>query len=134
MHTEQHASTVGVVERTFPCAPEQVRRARRWAAWVYEEAGADPDDIYLLVSELATNAVVHAGTAFVVRIHSDELWVEVCDWSDAMPRFEDPTAESESGRGLELLAVMAEEVAVEALPTGKLVCFRPKIAYRGSRV
>ncbi len=137
MHTDQHASTTGVSERFFPCAPEQVAEARTWAAETYDAAGVDPEVsevCRLLVSELATNSVVHARTAFTVRIHKTELWVEVCDHSCALPQRRDEPCPltSEGGRGLELLTLLAEEYDFVRRPTGKVVCFRPKIAFVGA--
>ncbi|MFC9505431.1 ATP-binding protein [Streptomyces sp. NPDC057002] len=128
MHTDQHAVTDRVAERVFPRAPEQVGRARRWAASVYADAGADPDACYLLVSEVATNAVIHAtGADFTVRIHQDELWIELWDGSPVEPQRRQARPDSEGGRGLELLDLMAPGYEVVLGTTGKCVCFQPKL-------
>ncbi|MFI7083901.1 ATP-binding protein [Streptomyces anulatus] len=133
MHTQQHASTDAVRERTFPCTPDQVRAARRWAAAVYSEAGADSDmseACCLLVSEVATNSVLHAGgDSFRVRIHRADLRVEVWDSSRRMPQRRVTGADSESGRGLELLDLLAPGFAVVCEEGGKSVCFRPKVSF-----
>ncbi|MFH9731846.1 ATP-binding protein [Streptomyces sp. NPDC017260] len=134
MHTEQHARSDVVVEKFFPCTPDQVGCARKWAASIYAAAGADPDVCRLLVSEVATNAVVHAqGEEFCVRVHRRDLWVEVVDQSWKLPRhrpttekLEDGTvAPAEHGRGLELLDLLAPGYKVLLRDGGKAVRFRP---------
>lgn len=134
MHTEQHARTDLVVEESFPCTPDQVSPARRWAARVYAEAGVDPDVCRLLVSEAATNAILHSGSSkFQVRIHTTELWVEVCDETPALPQHRPTTEEladgtlepSENGRGLELLSRFAPGWEVRLRNGGKAVRFQP---------
>lgn len=134
MRTDQHTRSNVVAEKTFPCTPDQVGPARRWAAAIYADAGADPDVCRLLVSELATNSVLHAqGESFQVRIHREALWVEVCDESYDLPRRQ-PTTEmaddgslepSEHGRGLELLESLAPGFETCLMRGGKAVRFQP---------
>lgn len=132
MHTDQHAKSDRVRERTFPCTPDQVGQARRWAASVYADAGADPDVPVLLVSEVATNCVLHAGGGcFKVRIDVCELWIEVWDESYVLPHRRVADETSESGRGLELLAMLAEGYEFVLGTAGKAVCFQPKAAFAG---
>jgi anti-sigma regulatory factor (Ser/Thr protein kinase) len=50
---------VPAVARVFPGEPHGVPEARRWAAAVLAQAGADPALAELLASELVTNAVLH---------------------------------------------------------------------------
>ncbi|MFE4527129.1 ATP-binding protein [Streptomyces anulatus] len=130
MHTQQHVSTDAVQEKAFACTPDQVGAARRWAATVYAEAGADSDmaeTCRLLVSEVATNAVLHAGGEFFrVRIHRQDLRVEVWDSSSQLPRRRVVGAHSESGRGLELLDLLAPGFDVMCEASGKTVRFQPK--------
>lgn len=115
-----------VVERAFRRTPDQVGPARRWAASVYADAGADPEACRLLVSEAATNAVVHAsGDSFRVRIHTKELWVEVWDDSPALPRREVAGEDSEGGRGLELMELLAPGYQVAIAGQGKALRFQP---------
>jgi anti-sigma regulatory factor (Ser/Thr protein kinase) len=47
------------VGRVFPGEPGRVAEARRWAAALLAQAGADPEIGELLASELVTNAVLH---------------------------------------------------------------------------
>lgn len=134
MRTSQRTCSTVVAERTFPCTPDQVGPARRWAASVYAEAGEDPDTCRLLVSEMATNAVMHTESSeFRVRVHPTELWVEVCDQSWETPhrrptteRLDDGTSEpSEHGRGLELLEMLAPGYEILLRDGEKGVRFRP---------
>ena len=130
MHTEQHARTDEVAEKAFSCAPEQVGVARRWAAAVYRDAGADPDSCYLLVSEMATNAVVHArGEKFRIRIHREALWIEVWDESTSLPQQREHDEMAQDGRGLELLDLLTEEYEVVLGDTGNAICFQPKLGF-----
>ncbi|MFJ2019614.1 ATP-binding protein [Streptomyces nodosus] len=80
------------------------------------------DTAELVVSELITNAVQHAanGPATVsVALDGSVLSVEVCDANRALPRPGLPGAGEESGRGLFLVAAMADRYGAEPTPTGK---------------
>jgi anti-sigma regulatory factor (Ser/Thr protein kinase) len=67
------------------------------------------DVVSLLVSELATNAVLHARTAYaVVLSHSvDSIRVEVLDDSSSSPRQRHQSASATTGRGVALVAHLA---------------------------
>jgi len=108
-----------------PLAPGSARALVRAAAAEWTEAclpGADRltdrlvDDAVLVVSELVTNAVVHAGTEVVLecRLEQDAgaLVVEVADHHPSRaPRdaeAEGPYETLEYGRGLRLVATLAE--------------------------
>jgi anti-sigma regulatory factor (Ser/Thr protein kinase) len=68
----------------FPGSPEQVGNARR-AVRSYLGSCPASDDVTLIVSELATNAIVHSrsghGGTFAVRaeLHPTWVWIEVED-------------------------------------------------------
>jgi len=99
-----------------------VRRAVR--AYACEHAVADPDHVALAVSEVVTNAVIHAyvgapapGEVEVVArcIEDDGLEVDVCDEGRGMiPRVDSPGL----GVGLAVVASVAQQVEIEARPTG----------------
>lgn len=127
MHTGQHACEGPVEERTFSCTRQAVGLARRWASEVYAEVGGDPEACALAVSEVVTNAVVHTGSSrFGVRIERDSLRIHVWDESPALPRRRQVDDESEGGRGLEILDMLAPGYEVHRWPPGKCVCFQPK--------
>ncbi len=56
--------------RTFPPVVSSVAAARNWAAHALADIPADAvEEIRLMVSELASNAIEHAMTSFRLRIH-----------------------------------------------------------------
>ncbi|WP_435643202.1 ATP-binding protein [Streptomyces sp. H49] len=76
----------------------------------------------LLVSELVTNAVQHAGTGSVslaVCLNEAVLRIEVCDTSPVLPQPALPDADSEGGRGLFLVAALADRYHAEPTKNGK---------------
>lgn len=82
-----------------------MRAARRLAADALGEAGyrGDVETVLLLVSELATNAVHHAGTDFElrVRVEAGDVTVTVVDHDRAhAPELRHPDPEDLNGRGL----------------------------------
>lgn len=102
--------------------PPSVARARRWSADLLARHGVDAssDTVLLLVSELVSNAVVHAGTACTLRLSLEGcVRVEVRDGSDALPDLptgSDPLATS--GRGLHLVRALSTTCGVQPLPGG----------------
>lgn len=64
------------------------------------------DDILLCVSELVTNAVVHASSSprVVVHVRPAVIHVEVSDASDVMPVPRDASPVDTSGRGMSILS------------------------------
>jgi anti-sigma regulatory factor (Ser/Thr protein kinase) len=77
-----------------------------------------------LVSEVATNAILHARTRFSVRDTVDaNVCVEVSDGSTTMPvqRNHGPTATT--GRGLLIVDKLADRWGVRATDDGKVVWF-----------
>lgn len=78
----------------------------------------------LLVSELATNAVLHARTPFrISMILEDALTVEVTDQSHEAPRMEANRVDSEHGRGLRLVSQFASDWGWRPDDHGKTVWF-----------
>ncbi|MEU7075552.1 ATP-binding protein [Streptomyces narbonensis] len=77
------------------------------------------EDALLLVSEIVTNAFVHGGVPYELRLDRTDggLWVQVSDTSPVRPRPHGPHhAGSPSGHGLYLLERLA--VAWGCLPRG----------------
>ena len=87
------------------------------------------EDVQLLVSELVTNAVVHARSdaQVAVRLLPDALRIEVVDAGDVpLPSADGrppKDASAESGRGLFLVESLARAWGVERIEGGKSVWF-----------
>ncbi|HVW33257.1 MAG TPA: response regulator [Acidimicrobiia bacterium] len=119
---------LGEASRRFDPDARSARAARRFVSEALSAFGDDDltDTITLLVSELVTNAVIHAGSGVevLVRLTGTAARVEVTDASAAGPAPRDATAEEDSGRGLALVESLARRWGVR--PTaggGKTVWF-----------
>lgn len=99
--------------------PMEVGRARRWARSRLAGSGISADGalgetLILLVSELVTNAVVHAGCPAVLRMRLPErhqsgtVRVEVADASSTGPCRRQAGGDDTGGRGLELVDGLAD--------------------------
>jgi anti-sigma regulatory factor (Ser/Thr protein kinase) len=111
-------------EITLEPHPASVGRARRWVSRQLEEWGLDDldYDVSVVLSELVTNAVLHAKTEIELRASYDgSLRIEVCDWSATMPSIRGHVASSTTGRGLHLVAALASSWGYEARSPGKAV-------------
>ncbi len=107
-------------EPTFEAASE----ARRYADEVLHEWDVViPEDVLLLVAELAANAVRHARSHFELslRLQSGSLLVAVSDADRAPPQLADPAPTSPGGRGLLIVNALATSWGWEPLPEGKTV-------------
>ena len=82
------------------------------------------DDMALLASELATNAVLHGERPIAVTVEAGDgrLRVEVADAGDALPVELDVGPEKDHGRGLAIVAAVADHWGAERLAgNGKVV-------------
>jgi hypothetical protein len=81
------------------------------------------DDALIVVAELATNAVLHAQSEFIVSLSCQQatLRVSVRDASSALPALQDPNPDSLCGRGLVLVSAVAERWGTELIVDGKVV-------------
>ncbi|HJQ43233.1 MAG TPA: ATP-binding protein [Jatrophihabitantaceae bacterium] len=115
------------VEWSFPARPEAVTTARQL---VLEALPGLPrgttEALALMVSELATNCVVHARTNFQVRVFlNDHVRVEVTDSGPGEAEVRRPRAGQAHGRGLQTVDALADEWGVEPsrVHSGKTVWF-----------
>lgn len=96
--------------------------ARRFVTEVLERWQCDDviDSLILLVSELVTNAVIHADSApdMAIVLTDQSIRVEVADRSDERPQPRDADDWDTSGRGLALLDTMADRHGVLDRPDG----------------
>jgi anti-sigma regulatory factor (Ser/Thr protein kinase) len=114
-----------VTVRKFHGQPESVPAARRFARQVLsDQSGEVIDAAELMVSELATNCVQHAGTDFEVKIHKQgEIRVDVRDANRRQPVLRFPAQHEPSGRGLRIVAAMSDDWGVIPSRGGKTVWF-----------
>lgn len=109
----------------FPATRVAPRDARRFVGRVLQGWGRLDlvDDAALVVAELATNAVLHAQSAFEVTLTRFDgvVRIAVQDASSIVPevRQADPTATS--GRGMFLVAALATRWGCDPTPDGKRV-------------
>jgi anti-sigma regulatory factor (Ser/Thr protein kinase) len=118
---------------TLPPAPDSARAARRFVADVLRSANADAfvDTAALLTSELVTNGIVHAHTDLQILVEATAHWVrvEVLDESPALPSRRDYDEQAATGRGLEMVELLAADFGVQPMEQrGKLVWFRLGVA------
>ena len=100
--------------RSFHDTNPSVPEARQFVA---EALGSVPPDVRstaaLLVSELATNAIIHATSTFDVAITyptpSGRLRIEVTDADETQPAPLEPPSNVPHGRGLLLVANLSDE-------------------------
>ena len=107
-------------------APSSVAQARRFACAVLEASGATEDEwpVAQVVSELATNAVVHAGTPFVLSIAHDAARIRVAV-TDGRPlaraSIRRLSNETTTGRGLRLVQNLGQAWGVDQTDSAKTV-------------
>jgi PAS domain S-box-containing protein len=119
---------IPVVELRLPAEPASVRAARRHLRGLLVSAHREQwaDSAELALSEIATNAVLHAHTDLLLRVHvrDAEVEVEVEDGNPALPaQRRGHDAEATTGRGLELVSALTRDCGVRSGPAGKVVWF-----------
>jgi len=109
---------------TFPSDPTIVAAARNLTASQLAAWGLTELDFTtaLLVSELVTNAIRYAGGKIQLRLIRDtSLTCEVSDGSSTAPHVRHPRASDEGGRGLLLVAQLAERWGTRQTAEGKII-------------
>lgn len=103
---------------TFDPEPSSSRAARRLVTHALEAAALEGavTSAALVVSELATNAVLHARTPFEVRLRvgAGAVRIEVRDGSRRRPTVRNFSDAATSGRGLHVVQQLSEEWGVDA--------------------
>ena len=114
------------VRRTFRPDPTSAGEARRFVAEALSGLAFDIDCAQLLANELVTNAVRHAGTDIQVAVSIDgnDLLVSVEDGDARVPEVQAVAPEVETGRGLFLVARLAQAWGIDPTTSGKRVWFR----------
>ena len=116
------------VTMSVASVPRSVAQLRRFAvaACVEHGFGATCDTLELLVSEVATNALVHGRGDVCVSVlpGTGRVRVEVADDSDVLPVARHAGTDAESGRGIALLEELSDRWGVDADQRhGKVVWF-----------
>ena len=115
------------ISRRLDPSPSSASEARR----LVREAvtSVDRTDLLevgeLLISEVVTNAVVHAGTQVEVEVSAgpDGLRVEVSDGSRRLPAVRTQATLAGTGRGLHMLEQLVDSWGVQVRGAGKTVWF-----------
>src|SRR3954452_3965974 len=117
----------------LPPEPESASRARRFISELCRATRLSAEiceTAALLVSELVTNAVIHGKTSATIEVHRppDSLRISVRDDNPDMPAAgAHPALTAESGRGMQIVSVLADAWGVEQLETGKAIWFELRV-------
>jgi anti-sigma regulatory factor (Ser/Thr protein kinase) len=100
----------------LPPTRESVAAARRFVERLL--ARLDPDvahTVKLMVSELATNCVRHAGTPYTMTVddRGDEIRVEFRDTGEGRAYVRNPPPQEPHGRGLQIVSTLADDWGIE---------------------
>jgi PAS domain S-box-containing protein len=123
---------IAVAERasaSFLPEPASARAARRFLREFLDERGHGgiADACQLALSEVVTNAVLHAHTSFevtLVLLGDRSLRVEVADRNPQLPLQRAYALEATTGRGMDLVAAVTTDCGVDSRgPDGKTVWF-----------
>lgn len=122
MQRPPHRSAV----TAFAAEPTSATAARRFVRQTLTSAGMEQslcDRAELIVSELVTNAVLHAGTGPIVsiRVNDENVRIEVEDTSPVAPVLREYGLDASTGRGLNVVSKAASEWGVETTSSGKAV-------------
>jgi anti-sigma regulatory factor (Ser/Thr protein kinase) len=116
-----------LITRAFAAEAASIPAARRFVRDVLREAGQEQwlDEAQLAVSELCTNAMLHAHTPFEVTVQAgaDGVYVQVWDDDPVLPSRRVSDAGSTTGRGLELVEAVATFHGVQTVGPAKVVWF-----------
>ena len=111
----------------LPCDVKSVSKARSFARDVLGGSGLEGlvGDCQLLVSELVTNVVLHAGTDLNVRCFtfSNAVRFEIRDGSAVLPGIRHYDATSTTGRGIRLVEEISSRWGASRESHGKVVWF-----------
>jgi anti-sigma regulatory factor (Ser/Thr protein kinase) len=132
------------IRAVFPCDAASVGAARRLVRAQLAQADRPrstlqaevADAAGLLVSELVTNAIMHARTPVEVRVSVTDtvLRAEVSDGSQTLPAPRRPIGLAGTGRGLQLLEQVATRWGVLSTDTGKTVWFELMLSGGAAKV
>lgn len=120
------SACIGHLKREFQPEPVSAPAARKFVldvGWSHDVE----ENIRLatVVSEVVTNAILHARTTFCVSVTVEEsaIRVDVRDGSSDIPVLKRYDPAAATGRGLQIIDAMADRWGVSMQPSGKTVWF-----------
>lgn len=120
-------NVAGAHATRLPPEPTSIPAARHFAVDALDHLGGNRrDDVELLVSELATNAVLHARTPVWLTLcrRGRRLRVEVGDGDPRPPRVDlRPDPLHPGGRGMCLVNSLADDWGIDLRDEGKTIWF-----------
>jgi PAS domain S-box-containing protein len=129
--TQLPAAPLATATTDLPATPESVPAGRDFLAKALStwNCGGRTDDALLLLSEILTNAVQHAGGPIGVHVcrTDTDLTVEISDRSPQLPQPRLAAEHEESGRGLLLVRALADDWGVRPMDHGKTTWFSLKL-------
>ena len=126
-----------MARRRFGATEESVGAARRFVTEMIDDAPADVrDSVSLMVSELSTNALIHAASGFDVYMDRSDLtvFVSVSDRGEGgTPLLQEPAPSEPHGRGLQIVDALSEEWGISTTSDErKAVWFRISLRSLGT--
>jgi anti-sigma regulatory factor (Ser/Thr protein kinase) len=111
--------------RRFDPEASSAREARSFVADALPDLDGLDTRVALAVSEVASNAILHARTPFIVRVlvNPDRVRVEVTDQDPHMPVRQDYSADSVTGRGLAIVEELSDRWGADGHEGDKTVWF-----------
>ncbi|HEX2384386.1 MAG TPA: ATP-binding protein [Acidimicrobiales bacterium] len=109
----------------LPPEPGSAGAARRFVTDALRARDIDLELVSLLVSELVSNAILHAHTPLevAVRIRGTHIRITVADESPVIPAMKQYAQDSVTGRGLTMVDSAAERWGIDEMADGKAVWF-----------
>jgi anti-sigma regulatory factor (Ser/Thr protein kinase) len=120
------AGEPGVLELALPAEPSSAAAARHSLAAYCRDHGVPTqltDDALLVISELVTNAVLHAGTPTMAwaEYEPGSITVAVVDGSSSLPALLAPSERRESGRGVAIIDELGATWGLIRTSLGKII-------------
>ncbi|HEX3840978.1 MAG TPA: ATP-binding protein [Acidimicrobiales bacterium] len=115
-------------ERRFGSDPTSAAAGRQFVSDATADLSSETrEQVALMVSELATNSLVHAATGFKIRIDRSDtrIRIEVSDVGGGQPILRSPATSDPHGRGLQIVKALADNWGTTERPehSGKTVWF-----------
>lgn len=125
-----------MASRRFGASEESVGAARSFVIGLIVDAPTEVrDSVSLMVSELTTNALIHATGGFDVSVDRSDLalLVSVSDRGAGTPVLQSPASSEPHGRGLRIVDALSEQWGISsASEVGKTVWFRMPLQPSGT--